>query len=192
MRCSSTSPNDQGGVGDPARIRRPAVRRPGLAGVSGVGAATGGDRWVCRCPPVRRVTHPASIPTPRPARLQARDRRHRSARRMVGQGPFRERRARLRRRSTCSTSTTPTSPTGSPPCPTVKRRGSGGAHRIRQVAPVPAPTGIGRRLGLVPDVDWLGAGGYVIAPPSRHAAGGHYEWFAGPFELDLASRHRGR
>jgi hypothetical protein len=43
-----------------------------------------------------------------------------------------------------------------------------------------APTGLGnvRPAGLA-RVDWRGRGGYVVAPPSRHASGRPYQWAAG-------------
>jgi Bifunctional DNA primase/polymerase, N-terminal len=43
-----------------------------------------------------------------------------------------------------------------------------------------APTGLGNAspAGLE-HVDWRGHGGYVVAPPSRHAAGYPYRWTAG-------------
>ena len=34
------------------------------------------------------------------------------------------------------------------------------------------PLGYGNRVRLLPGLDWRGAGGYVVAPPSRHASGG--------------------
>jgi hypothetical protein len=39
-----------------------------------------------------------------------------------------------------------------------------------------APTGSGNRAGLLEQVDWRGRGGYVVAPPSRHASGRPYRW----------------
>ena len=39
-----------------------------------------------------------------------------------------------------------------------------------------APTGSGNRAGLLKQVDWRGRGGYVVAPPSRHASGRPYRW----------------
>jgi Bifunctional DNA primase/polymerase, N-terminal len=39
-----------------------------------------------------------------------------------------------------------------------------------------APAGLGRRRGLLDHVDYQGAGGYVVAPPSRHASGHTYRW----------------
>jgi hypothetical protein len=38
------------------------------------------------------------------------------------------------------------------------------------------PTGSANRAGLLEQVDWRGRGGYVVAPPSRHASGRHYRW----------------
>jgi hypothetical protein len=53
--------------------------------------------------------------------------------------------------------------------PTV-RTGSGGCHLYV------AATGAGNRARLLPGVDWRGAGGYVVAPPSLHASGERYRW----------------
>jgi hypothetical protein len=44
------------------------------------------------------------------------------------------------------------------------------------LAPLPGPTGSGNRAGLLEQVDWRGRGGYVVAPPSRHASGRPYQW----------------
>jgi hypothetical protein len=54
------------------------------------------------------------------------------------------------------------------------RTGGGGWHYYL------APTGLGnvRPAGLK-QVDWRGQGGYVVAPPSRHASGHPYQWAAG-------------
>jgi hypothetical protein len=54
------------------------------------------------------------------------------------------------------------------------RTGGGGWHYYL------APTGLGnvRPAGLA-HVDWRGRGGYVVAPPSRHASGRPYQWVAG-------------
>ena len=54
------------------------------------------------------------------------------------------------------------------------RTGGGGWHFYL------APTGLGNvhPRGLA-HVDWRGRGGYVVAPPSRHASGHPYQWLAG-------------
>jgi hypothetical protein len=38
------------------------------------------------------------------------------------------------------------------------------------------PSGLGRRPGLLDQVDYQGLGGYVVAPPSRHPSGRPYQW----------------
>jgi Bifunctional DNA primase/polymerase, N-terminal len=54
------------------------------------------------------------------------------------------------------------------------RTGGGGWHYYL------APTGLGNvdPAGLA-HVDWRGRGGYVVAPPSRHASSHSYQWVAG-------------
>ena len=56
------------------------------------------------------------------------------------------------------------------------RTGRGGWHLWFR------PTGFGNRVRLLPGLDWRGAGGYVVAPPSRHAAGADYRWVRRPGE----------
>jgi hypothetical protein len=60
------------------------------------------------------------------------------------------------------------------------RSGGGGWHYYL------APTGLGNAspIGLE-HVDWRGWGGYVVAPPSRHASGHPYQWAPGR-DLDTA------
>jgi hypothetical protein len=54
------------------------------------------------------------------------------------------------------------------------RTGGGGWHFYL------APTGLGNAHPTGLDhVDWRGRGGYVVAPPSRHASGHPYQWAAG-------------
>jgi hypothetical protein len=54
------------------------------------------------------------------------------------------------------------------------RTGGGGWHFYL------APTGLGNaRPAELARVDWRGRGGYVVAPPSRHASGHPYQWVAG-------------
>jgi Bifunctional DNA primase/polymerase, N-terminal len=59
------------------------------------------------------------------------------------------------------------------------RTGGGGWHFYL------APTGLGNvhPIGLA-HVDWRGRGGYVVAPPSRHASGHPYQWVPGR-DLDM-------
>jgi hypothetical protein len=48
-----------------------------------------------------------------------------------------------------------------------------------------APTGLGNvRFQDLEHVDWRGLGGYVVAPPSRHASGQAYQWAPGR-DLDI-------
>jgi hypothetical protein len=54
------------------------------------------------------------------------------------------------------------------------RTGGGGWHFYL------APTGLGNvHPRDLEHVDWRGRGGYVVAPPSRHASGHPYQWLAG-------------
>jgi Bifunctional DNA primase/polymerase, N-terminal len=54
------------------------------------------------------------------------------------------------------------------------RTGGGGWHFYL------APTGLGNaRPQDLDHVDWRGRGGYVVAPPSRHASGHPYQWMPG-------------
>ena len=56
------------------------------------------------------------------------------------------------------------------------RTGGGGWHFWFR------PLGYGNRVRLLPGLDWRGVGGYVVAPPSRHAKGGDYRWVRRPGE----------
>jgi hypothetical protein len=56
----------------------------------------------------------------------------------------------------------------------IVRTGGGGWHYYL------APTGLGNvHPADLAHVDWRGRGGYVVAPPSRHASGHPYQWAAG-------------
>ncbi|GIM89353.1 bifunctional DNA primase/polymerase [Paractinoplanes toevensis] len=63
---------------------------------------------------------------------------------------------------------------GSLPAGPRVRTGGGGWHLWFR------PTGFGNRVHLLPGLDWRGAGGYVVAPPSRHARGADYRWVRRP------------
>ena len=43
-----------------------------------------------------------------------------------------------------------------------------------------APTGTGNKVGVLDGVDYRGAGGYVVVPPSLHPNGRPYEWLVPP------------
>src|SRR5207248_3906466 len=59
-----------------------------------------------------------------------------------------------------------------PPGPRV--RTGGGMHLYFRHPGESIANDVGRRLG--PGIDVRGDGGYVIAPPSRHASGARYAW----------------
>ena len=63
--------------------------------------------------------------------------------------------------------------------------GGGGQHLIFQH---PGGT-IGNRAGLLIGIDVRGDGGYIVAPPSNHVAGGRYRWRdrRGPGEIEPAA-----
>jgi len=63
---------------------------------------------------------------------------------------------------------------GAAPAGPQVRTGGGGWHFWFQ------PTGYGNRVRLLPGLDWRGAGGYVVAPPSRHPSGADYRWLVRP------------
>lgn len=53
------------------------------------------------------------------------------------------------------------------------KSGSGGLHlyfRYEQGSRIPS------RTGVLPGLDVRGDGGYIVAPPSLHISGNHYEW----------------
>jgi hypothetical protein len=66
---------------------------------------------------------------------------------------------------------------GSLPAGPRVRTGGGGWHLWFR------PTGFGNRVRLLPGLDWRGVGGYVVAPPSRHAAGTDYRWLRRPGDV---------
>lgn len=51
--------------------------------------------------------------------------------------------------------------------------GGGGRHLYFRH---PGPDDVHNSVGLWPGLDLRGDGGYVVAPPSRHATGGRYSW----------------
>lgn len=61
---------------------------------------------------------------------------------------------------------------GTLPAGPLVRTGGGGLHLWLR------PIGYGNRVRLLPCVDWRGTGGYVVAPPSRHARGTAYTWLS--------------
>lgn len=46
------------------------------------------------------------------------------------------------------------------------------------------PGGTANRANMLPKLDWRGTNGYIVAPPSVHPDGHHYEWANGP-DLEL-------
>ena len=73
--------------------------------------------------------------------------------------------------------------------------GGGGTHYYYTH---PLDADISNAVNLLPGVDVRGDGGYVIAPPSSHASGQHYEWEAStdwglslePLSIELLGRIR--
>lgn len=63
--------------------------------------------------------------------------------------------------------------------PLVVETGGGGKHLIYQ-----SSGRLKTRTGVLPGVDTRGAGGYVVAPPSRHASGNQYAFDFDAFEED--------
>ena len=68
-------------------------------------------------------------------------------------------------------------------CGPLVRTGGGGWHYYL------TPTGLGNAHPRdLEHVDWRGRGGYVVAPPSRHATGQAYQWVGGR-DLDTPPGH---
>lgn len=66
---------------------------------------------------------------------------------------------------------------GPMPLTATARTGSGGLHLYYAHPGVDVPNSAGR---VGPGIDVRGEGGYVLAPPSRHASGGTYSWEVAP------------
>lgn len=63
--------------------------------------------------------------------------------------------------------------------PTWKAKtGSGGYHYFFRYQ-----EGLRNRVGILPGLDFKTDGGYIVAPPSVHASGGHYEWIKNDGEI---------
>src|ERR1700732_2187459 len=67
-----------------------------------------------------------------------------------------------------------------PKCPTVMT-GGGGRHLYFDYPGVPVKSKSGMALGI----DMRGDGGYIVAPPSRHASGKRYRWLEGAHPKDI-------
>lgn len=64
-----------------------------------------------------------------------------------------------------------------PMTPLAVQTGGGGSHFYYRY---PAGDTIGNRAGLLSRrIDLRAEGGYVVAPPSRHPSGSHYQWLSG-------------
>jgi hypothetical protein len=58
--------------------------------------------------------------------------------------------------------------------PSCSKTGGGGKHILFRHPGVQ----IQNKVNIAPGLDVRGDGGYIIAPPSRHASGNRYEWIA--------------
>jgi hypothetical protein len=63
--------------------------------------------------------------------------------------------------------------------------GGGGQHLYFQRPPAGMACKTGKS-GLFRGIDIKGDGGYVVAPPSAHVSGRHYEWEVSSYERELA------
>jgi hypothetical protein len=70
---------------------------------------------------------------------------------------------------------------GSLPPTAESRTGSGARHLYYAHPGTPVPNAV----GIAPGFDLHGDGGYMVAPPSRHASGADYAWVHRPTETPL-------
>jgi hypothetical protein len=63
---------------------------------------------------------------------------------------------------------------GALPATLIAHTGGGGQHHYFSAPADPVP--VRSRVGLAPGIDVRAEGGMIVAPPSIHPSGGHYEW----------------